>query len=307
MNNYLLTKIARLYYEEGYTQQEIAYMLSISRPQISKLLKKAKDKGIVKIEVMGEEKDFGSLEILLSKKYSLKEVIISPIHNDIKTSLAMKSIEYIKRVLRENMIISFSWGSTLRKIVDLIELPKSYNKIEVVPVMGGMGKIGNKITSSEIARTFAEKIGGIYYVIHAPVIVKYKSIKEALLKEDIIAEIFTKAKQSNISFVGIGQLSKNSTMVKEGYLSKNDFHILKNEGIIGDICTTFFDKDGKVIHTEIDERIIGVSIGDLKKHSLVVGIAGGKEKKDAIVAVLKGKFIDVLITDEETAIFLKNN
>ncbi|HID15269.1 MAG TPA: hypothetical protein EYP16_00480, partial [Candidatus Atribacteria bacterium] len=265
------------------------------------------DKGIVKIEVIGEEKDFGSLEILLSKKYSLKEVIISPIHNDIKTSLAMKSIEYIKRVLRENMIISFSWGSTLRKIVDLIELPKSYNKIEVVPVMGGMGKIGNKITSSEIARTFAEKIGGIYYVIHAPVIVKYKSIKEALLKEDIIAEIFTKAKQSNISFVGIGQLSKNSTMVKEGYLSKNDFHILKNEGIIGDICTTFFDKDGKVIHTEIDERIIGVSIGDLKKHSLVVGIAGGKEKKDAIVAVLKGKFIDVLITDEETAIFLKNN
>ncbi len=88
MNSYLLTKIARLYYEEGYTQQEIANRLAISRPQISKLLKKARKQGIVKIEIIDKEEDFGVLEIKLSKKFSLNEVIIAPSLNDIKTALA---------------------------------------------------------------------------------------------------------------------------------------------------------------------------------------------------------------------------
>ncbi len=303
-NNYLLTKIARLYYEEGYTQQEIALKLAISRPQISKLLKRARESGIVKIEIIDEER-FGVLEIELAEKYSLKEVIVVPSHSDVKTQLALGGSEYFRRVVRNGLVVSLSWGSTLRKFVDIIDLQKTYN-IEIVPLMGGMGTVGNKITSSEIARTLAEKIGGIHYVIHAPVVVKDKKTKSALMEEEVIKEIFEKAKTSNFSFVGIGRLTDRSTMVQEGYIEKSDFLELKENNIIGDICTTFFDENGDVVQTELNDRIIGIDIRDLKGKSTIVGIAGGEYKKEAILGALRGGFLDVLITDKEVALFLKS-
>ncbi len=305
MNSYLLTKIARLYYEEGYTQQEIANRLAISRPQISKLLKKARKQGIVKIEIIDKEEDFGVLEIKLSKKFSLNEVIIAPSLNDIKTALALKGSEYLKRILRDDLVISLSWGSTLRKLVDIADIRKNY-KMEIIPIMGGMGNKGNKITSSEIARTLAEKTGGIYYVIHAPVIVKTAEMKEGLLKEEVIGEIFKKAKKADFAFVGIGKITDTSTMIREGYLEEKDFQLLKKENVIGDICATFFDIQGNVIDTELSKRIIGLDVRELKD-SIVVGIGGGKEKREAILGALRGGFLDVLITDEETGLFLENS
>ncbi len=305
MNSYLLTKIARLYYEEGYTQQEIANRLAISRPQISKLLKKARKQGIVKIEIIDKEEDFGVLEIKLSKKFSLNEVIIAPSLNDIKTALALKGSEYLKRILRDDLVISLSWGSTLRKLVDIADIRKNY-KMEIIPIMGGMGNKGNKITSSEIARTLAEKTGGIYYVIHAPVIVKTAEMKEGLLKEEVIGEIFKKAKKADFAFVGIGKITDTSTMIREGYLEEKDFQLLKKENVIGDICATFFDIQGNVIDTELSKRIIGLDVRELKD-SIVVGIGGGEEKREAILGALRGGFLDVLITDEETGLFLENS
>ncbi len=304
MDTYLLKKIARLYYEEGYTQQEIADNLTISRPQISRLLKRAREEGIVKIDIIDKEEDYSALEVRLAKKFRLNEVIIAPLQRNIKDSLAVKGSEYLGRILRDHLTISFSWGSTLQKVVEMIEISKVY-KIEVIPTMGGMGSRGNSITASEIARRFAEKIKGIYYVIHAPVIVNSKLIKEELLKEEIINEIFKKAKKADFSFVGIGKISPTSTMLREGYLKKEDFQILKGKSVLGDICATFFDKDGNVVETEVNERIIGLDVRELRD-STIVGIGGGPEKKDAILAALRGGFLDVLITDEETGLFLKN-
>ncbi len=304
MNTYLLVKIARLYYEEGYTQQEIAKKLSISRPQISKLLKKAKDRGIVKIDIVYEKEDFSALEIALSKKFNLHEAMIVPSYSDIKDALALAAGEYLKRILRDNITISLSWGSTLRRLVDMLEVKKKY-KVDVIPIMGGMGNRGSKITSSEIARTLSEKIGGTHYVIHAPVIVKDISTKKALLAEDVINEIFKKAKNSNFSFVGIGKITDTSTMIQEGYLKRADFQELKDKGVVGDICTTFFDIEGNVIDTELNKRIIGLDVRDLK-NSTIIGVGGGREKREAILGALRGRFINVLITDKETGTYLLN-
>ena len=95
-------------------------------------------------------------------------------------------------------------------------------------------------------------------------------------------------------------------MIREGYLEKNDFLQLKKNNIIGDICTTFFNENGNVIHTELNDRIIGVDIRELKGKTTIVGIAGGDYKKKAILGALKGGFLDVLITDKDVALFLKN-
>ncbi len=304
MDTYLLVKIARLYYEEGYTQQEIAKKLSISRPQISKLLKKARDKGIVKIEILYKEEDFSALEISLSRKFNLNEVMIVPSYADIKDALALGGGKYLKRVLKDNLIISLSWGSTLRRLVDTLEVKKKY-KIDVVPIMGGMGNRGSKITSSEIARTLSEKIGGVHYVIHAPVVVKDVSTKKALLEEDVINDIFKKAKNADFSFVGIGRITDTSTMIREGYIKREDFEELKDKGVVGDVCTTFFDIEGNVIDTELNKRIIGLDVRDLK-NSTIVGIGGGREKREAILGALRGGFIDVLITDKDTGAYLLN-
>ena len=46
-----LAAVARLYYEEDRNQSEIAGMFGISRPMVSKLLKEAKELGVVTIRI----------------------------------------------------------------------------------------------------------------------------------------------------------------------------------------------------------------------------------------------------------------
>lgn len=46
-----LIRICRLYYEENQTQNEIAKALGVSRPLISRLLREARDAGIVTVQI----------------------------------------------------------------------------------------------------------------------------------------------------------------------------------------------------------------------------------------------------------------
>ena len=77
--------------------------------------------------------------------------------------------------------------------------------------------------------------------------------------------------------------------------------MLQSAGAVGDVCLHFFDGEGKPVETPLDERVIGMSLEQLRHAKRTVGIAGGKRKLAAIRGALRGKWINVLITDRATA------
>ena len=64
---------------------------------------------------------------------------------------------------------------------------------------------------------------------------------------------------------------------------------------------TIIDKDGNVIQSSLERRLMSTPLEQLKEMNNSIGVAGGSTKSEAILAALKGNYLDVLITDEATA------
>jgi DNA-binding transcriptional regulator LsrR (DeoR family) len=105
-----------------------------------------------------------------------------------------------------------------------------------------------------------------------------------------------------LALVGIGSLNPSRLLASSGNVfTKGELEKLRAQGWVGDSCLRFFDEAGKPVATPLNERVIGMTLGQLKKVQRTVGIAGGKRKFAAIKGALEGKWIHVLITDHVTA------
>ncbi|NLZ53173.1 MAG: sugar-binding transcriptional regulator, partial [Thermoanaerobacteraceae bacterium] len=286
------------------TQQEIADKLGVSRPSVSRLLQKARQSGVVEIKI-SYEGSFAKLEDALEKKFNLREAIITPTEESeaLKHLLAEAAANYLVRTIKDEDIVGVSWGTTLVHIPEYI---KNVSKnATFVPLVGGVGQTKLDIHSNAITINLARAFGGKGQLLHAPVVVDSVKVKQTLISDTNISQILELASKSNIAIIGIGSPSaQNSTIRQTGYYTDKELNALNNAKAVSDISWIFLDSEGNVCPIELNQRVIGISIDKLKAIPNVVGVAGGVEKQQAILAALRGGYINVLVTDEKTAEFL---
>jgi len=105
-----------------------------------------------------------------------------------------------------------------------------------------------------------------------------------------------------MAVMGLGAPRPESILVQEGRIVQwAELEALMKAGAIGDINLRYFDAHGRAVASELDERVIGLTLGEIKRIGHVVGVAGGSAKLRAIRGALEGKLIDVLVTDHVTA------
>ncbi|NLZ53160.1 MAG: sugar-binding transcriptional regulator [Thermoanaerobacteraceae bacterium] len=297
----LMIKVAELYYIDDIPQREIAQKLNISRPKVSRLLKSAKESKLIEIRINYPAPARSQLEKTFEKKFNLKETIIVRNLDDDKkrifSEVTMAAAKYIKRAARDGDSIGVAWGRTLRAVADIVEISEKKD-IKVIQIIGSLGQ--SSTSANEIVRKMAESFGGNYFVLPAPAIVNSSDIKDALMKDDTIKNILKMARAVDIALVGIGNVDENSSFFKSGYLKHKDLELLKQSKAVGDICAHFLDIDGNVC-ADIDDRVIAISLEDLRQIPRVIGVATGEDKVSSIVGALKSGVLDVLITDEKTA------
>ena len=307
-NQRMMLRVADLYYNRDLSQQEIAEKLNISRPTISKLLKSARAAGIVKItvnDVTGRK--YFRLEQELEDKLGLKEVfIVDSADNDDATGEAIgeAGAAYLARILRDGDIVGVSMGSTLSKI---LHYPQNtfFSGVTFVPMIGGIGILSGHLHSNAIAEGLASNFGGNYLPIHAPAMVSRFKTKVELMKEASIRRVFKKANRMNIALLGIGAPTPDSTIVKTGYFNQEMLSEIEGKEICGDICMSFFDKNGDIDRYGYNKTVIGINIKILKNVPYAVGMCFGESKVPAILGAVAGGYINVLITDLNTARLLK--
>ncbi len=297
----LMVKCCILYYEEDLGQQEIARLLGISRPTISRLLKEAKESGIVKVEIdRGIRSDYQLLERKLEKFLGLKEVIIVEDKIDAagqKLELANAAARYLERIITNEDVIGVSMGTTIKEIAQYV---KNINNLQVtfVPLIGGVGQVGIDIHPNQIVLELAKAFGGKFSLLHAPAVISDISIKSNLQNEKGIKHILQDIQRTNIAVVGIGiPTDRRSTMMATGYYDETDMKALKEKKAVGDICLQFYDTHGNTDPFEFNERVFGIEIAQLKNIGKVIGVAGGEEKTQAILGAIHGKYINVLVTN----------
>jgi DNA-binding transcriptional regulator LsrR (DeoR family) len=136
----------------------------------------------------------------------------------------------------------------------------------------------------------------------APGVAGNRAARNAFLRDAHVARVLDAARAADIAFVGIGAPRQDSILVQEGSIvTWNELEELKGRGAVGDINLRYFDRGGKAIASDLDDRVLGLALEDFRTIPHVVGIAGGAAKLDAIRGALEGKLVDVLVTDHVTA------
>lgn len=302
----LLIRCAQMYYEEGMKQVDIGKQLGISKATVSRMLKQAKQNGIVtvKVENILPERHI-EIERELENHFGLKEAIIVNIDNhnevEIKKLLGFEGAKYLSRVINQNMIVGVSGGTTISKIApNVINYRK--NDITFVPLVGGTGQTNAELHSSNIALSLAKKYNAHGKILHAPSMVDNIENKKVFIEDNVIKSVLSLHKDLDIAVVGIGSVSSSSTMKLEGLFTDEEIYATKEKGAVGDICHRFINTNGSSNMFESNKRVIGIELNDLKKVPIVVGVSGNEYKSMAITAAMKAKLINVLITDSITAI-----
>jgi DNA-binding transcriptional regulator LsrR (DeoR family) len=305
VENRLLSKVSSMYYDQNYNQQEIANRLHLSRPKVSRLLKKAREKGIVQISVVSPSGSFVDLEKSLEEKFDLQEALIIDADDHVSTKGIKRQIgtaasDYLHRTVSDGEIIGVTWGTTLQAMVDTMP-PKTINNVHIVQALGGVGPPEAKAHATDISRRLSQLLKCKLTLLPAPGIVGSIEAKEVLLSDRQVKGALDLFSKIDTLFVGLGAIKTNPVLDKDSNeIPPQVYEKIMNSDAVGDIALHFFNIDGKEVETKLKDLVIGISIEEMKQIDTVVGIAGGKEKTEVIYGALHGKLIDVLITDHQT-------
>jgi DNA-binding transcriptional regulator LsrR (DeoR family) len=298
-----LIKICYLYYSEGYTQQEISSVLGISRFKVSRLLKKARQDGLVTVQINGPDDNLVEKEIKLAQKFRIKlAVVVRPQKYNDKSRISLigeAGARYLSSIIDRCRVLGVAWGRSVSYVVQNVA-PADAKDVTVVQMTGGMGAIEG---TDAIALTMAlgQKLGAKAHVIQAPVIVGDRTIRDTLLREKQIHDAIALARKADAAIFGIGLPSEDGLLSRAGFLTQKSIKELEEIGAVGAICGRFFDLNGEKCINELDDQIIGLNLNELKKINHKVAIAFGLKKVNAICGALQGQLLDVLITDDKTA------
>ena len=288
-------KTAWYYYMEGLTQQEIGERLGISRLRVNRLLDKAKKSGMIQFHIRAGQSGRMLLEQKLIQRYHLKDAFIAPsIRKDenINENVALAAASYISDHLGKQSFINMGYGDTSSRILNHVA-SMSDSPVNVVALTGGVSYYLPNVQSS----IFNIKL----HLMPSPLIMQSSQMVSAILNEPSVQEILEMRRLAAMTVVGIGGMNENATVRQNGVLSYNDYMYLNVNGAVGDVLCHFLDADGNLVSSQIEDRLVSTSLEELKAMENVIGVAAGVYKADAILSALRGKYLDVLITDEKTA------
>lgn len=302
----LQAEIAYLYYVKNKSQQEIASDIGLNRSQISRLITEAKTNNIVTIAVSYPFRVTSIEEKLLKLFPQLDDVcVISYREEESKNflnNLGLFAARYIAGVLDSRSKIAVGWGKTLHHVVQ--EMPQlSFPKALVVQAIGATGFYGMLEDGPMIARKLSEKLNCECQLLHYPLIVSSKQIRDSLLNDIVIKDAFEQVSRSDILITGIGTVLEDHlyTLKEVGYVSDEEVKKIRDSGAVGDIFGMHFDINGNVLDIDINSRTISFPLEKFKEIRKTIGIAGHVGKAKALIGAVRGRHINTLITDYHAA------
>jgi len=302
-----LVKAARLYYQYNFNQQQIAKEIGVSRPGVSRLLQQARDEGIVEIKINDPGKKGTDLENNLKEKYNLNKVIIVPGEDSefLTKNLGKAAAIFLDEIIRENMVLGVSWGTTMLEMKNQIS-PKTMKNMTVVQLNGGVSRAEYNTHASEVTQKIGESYNAIPYLLPLPAIVDNSALKNAIVSDRNITNTMNLAKKAEVAFFTIGSFDYDSLLVKSDYFTKKEVKELLDKGAVGDICSRIINQAGEICSEDLNDRTIGIDLQELKTKRYSIAVAGGKKKYSAIKAALNGQLFNTLITDSVNAEKLLN-
>ncbi|ASA57563.1 sugar-binding transcriptional regulator [Vibrio gazogenes] len=306
----LLTEISVAYYQDGATQEEISKKYAISRAKVGRMLKQARDEGIVEITVKYHPVFSAKVEQRLIERFGIKRALIAldqPKEAQQRQQIAGLVSNYLSSSLKSGQVIAVGQGRNVSAVAHHVGVisPKD---VKFVCSIGGIHPRGGMFNADHICRQLAKKYGGTSETLYAPAYAVNREQKLAFMENDTIKQTLDLARKADVALVGIGDMSENSYMVDLGWFTPQEVVQSRLEqGVVGDFAGyDFFDIYGQIAKTVMSDRIIGLSIEEFRPIAEVIAIAAENSKPLALLGALRTGAIDVIATSVSNALTILN-
>ncbi len=302
----LIKLVARLYYIDDLSQSEIARMVAVSQAKVCRLLRLAREQGIVQISVADEyaAQDL-ELEAALCATLSLRHAVVIRNLPSVRGEGLSKHVGYfgasaLSKMIQSNQVIGLTGSRTLTELVHHLGSFCNPTGLRVVQLMGSIGANVNEHDAIELSRKLAGTFHGALYSLNSPIFVANPQVCRDFMEMEQMKTIWKLYREMDVALVGIGHL-KSSVLIDRGVLGEQDLARLLELGAIGETCGRFFDANGQECDSDYRDRVISIPLEKLRRVPLVVGATVGAERADAVVAAARSGLIKALIIDEEGA------
>jgi deoxyribonucleoside regulator len=308
-----LADVARRYYLEDLTQEQIARGMGVSRSQVSRMLKVARERGIVEIRIHHPLRTAPELQERLVAALPLSDSLVlaaaeesrSGSHerdasDEVARQLGALTARYLDERIADQDIVGVGWGSTVYHVVTSGYFrPKQ--GISVVQLMGSVGGATPDIDGGQVATRLGRALGGNIYYLHAPMVVTDAGVRAGLLRDQHIRKTLEMARRASVLLVSVGAVTQASGIFRAGYLNETDLEYIRGQGAVGDICGVYFRQDGSPCSLELEERTIAADGDAMRRTALRVGVGWGVAKALPSIGAIRAGLINTLVTDEECA------
>jgi DNA-binding transcriptional regulator LsrR (DeoR family) len=310
-----MVQCLELYYRQGKSQKDVAQALGVSAATVSRLLKRAVDEGLVRVEL--DLPRTQELETALVDRFGLHDAVVVAAggRGDVREEVGAAAAVYFEKVTANGMRIGLSCGYTLYQTVRALR-ERRFRDLALYPLSGESTLKLVDISPNTLVGMMAAKYRP-HVAAYALPVQHLASLREVererrrLLRDPEIRRIYEAAQSVDVALVGIGQIAEQTP----GFCSLAESYgvsvrRLRQLGVVGEINYQPFDAGGQIVdHPELRilmHRVLSVDSGRLQALSrrddrYVIAVAGGRAKAEAVRGAVKGRFMNVLVTDEDVA------
>jgi DNA-binding transcriptional regulator LsrR (DeoR family) len=291
-----LVRVSRLYYELGETQEAIARIVGVTRPQVSRLLKEARGQGVVEIRIVDDVPARSPAADALRDRFGLRAVHLAPTL-DGPADLTRRRVgrlagQVLRGVLRDGMVVGVGDGAAMSATADELESGQQLD-VTIVPLCGGFWR---PTAGAEPARRIADALGASAYALHAPGLLDAPAVRDALLEHPGVRSVTELWARLDAAILGIGGPTWSKATV-----GARAFKELAAADAVGEILIAPFDIHGRLVGSSLRARTIALDPRKLSSVATTIGVAAGAAKVAPILGALRGRFLNVLVTDTATA------
>ncbi|MFV0425805.1 MAG: sugar-binding transcriptional regulator [Beutenbergiaceae bacterium] len=306
-----LAQAAVWYYIHDLSQDQVAKRLGTSRSNVSRMLRAAREQGIIRFEITyPTRRDLGAEQVVQAALADLgvREVIVAADPTaDAATEYSgvlaagRAASEWLDANLRDGMTVGMFWGSTVRAMVDVAHFDQHHD-VQVTQMAGEWSDIP-KHSGHELVRDFAGKLGGGYSYFSAPAFTSSAAQANAFLAQTPVALALDRARGADLHIVGVGSFGFGTTEVflEQAGASNREVAELTAAGVVGQLAGRFFDSAGQQPDVAIHRRLVSLELPQVREAGTILVVCAGEEKADAVLGAARGSLVDVLVCDQSLA------
>ncbi|HEX9014897.1 MAG TPA: sugar-binding transcriptional regulator [Chloroflexota bacterium] len=300
-----LVRIAHLFYIEELSKIEIGDRLGISRFKVTRALRRARELGLVRIELSGPFSALVRMERELASAFGLQQAILSSTPqdadaNNVRRAVAASAAAFFAEHIRRGEVIGTTWSRTLASMTDLLP-DDPHRGITVVELMGSSGFLPKDFSALNVSARLAERLGGRCFYLPIPVIVDSIQVRDVFLSDTAIRRTLAMFDQLSTAIMGVGPVSDDQLSYRAGLLTAQDIARMASLGAVCYVCGHFYNIHGDLVDGGLEDRTIAIGREQLLKVPRRVLVAGGLAKVPTILGALRAGLGTVLVTDEATA------